>query len=150
ARKAGRTYWDRYSAEYRDEHGAFLGDVRFVWCPEDLDEADARLLGDVDGLRVLEVGCGGAQCSRWLQTQAPPAVGLALSAERLAWPRTIAARTGTSVPVVQADATDLPFADESFDLACSAYGAVPFVTDPGAVVAEVARVLRPGGRWVFS
>jgi SAM-dependent methyltransferase len=52
--------------------------------------------------------------------------------------------------LVQADARRLPFADASFDLACSAYGAVPFVADPGRLMSEVARVLRPGGRWVFS
>ena len=38
----------------------------------------------------------------------------------------------------------------SVDVACSAYGAVPFVADSAAVMREVARVLRPGGRWVFS
>jgi ubiquinone/menaquinone biosynthesis C-methylase UbiE len=54
------------------------------------------------------------------------------------------------VPVVLADATDLPFGDAVFDLACSAYGAVPFVADSARVMREVARVLRPGGRWVFS
>jgi SAM-dependent methyltransferase len=52
--------------------------------------------------------------------------------------------------LVQADARALPFADASFDLACSAYGAVPFVADPDLVMREVARVLRPGGRWAFS
>ena len=57
---------------------------------------------------------------------------------------------GRPVPLVQADATRLPFADAAFDLACSAYGAVPFVDDPARVMREVARVLRPGGRWVFS
>jgi SAM-dependent methyltransferase len=54
------------------------------------------------------------------------------------------------VPLVQAGAERLPFADGSFDLACSAFGAVPFVADPAAVMREVARVLRPGGRWVFA
>ena len=43
-----------------------------------------------------------------------------------------------------------PFADGSFDIVCSAFGAVPFVADSGAVMAEAFRVLRPGGRWVFS
>ncbi len=54
------------------------------------------------------------------------------------------------VPLVQADAARLPLSDASVDLACSAYGALPFVADSAAVQAEVARVLRPGGRWVFS
>jgi SAM-dependent methyltransferase len=60
------------------------------------------------------------------------------------------ASTGIAVPLVQASADQLPFADSSFDVACSAFGAVPFVADSGAVFAEVARVLRPGGRWVFA
>jgi SAM-dependent methyltransferase len=54
------------------------------------------------------------------------------------------------VPLVQADAEHLPFASEAFDVACSAFGAVPFVADSGRLMREVARVLRPGGRWVFS
>ena len=54
------------------------------------------------------------------------------------------------MPLVQATAEHLPFADESFDLACSAFGAVPFVADSAGVMAEIARVLRPGGRWVFA
>jgi SAM-dependent methyltransferase len=58
--------------------------------------------------------------------------------------------TGLRPALVQASADQLPFADESFDAACSAFGGVPFVADAGAVFAEVARVLRPGGPWVFS
>jgi SAM-dependent methyltransferase len=57
---------------------------------------------------------------------------------------------GIDVPLVCADAARLPFGAEVFDLACSAYGALPFVADSAAVMCEVARVLRPGGRWVFS
>lgn len=59
-------------------------------------------------------------------------------------------RPASGAPVVQADATRLPFRDAVFDLACSAFGAVPFVADSAAVMREVARVLRPGGAWVFS
>jgi ubiquinone/menaquinone biosynthesis C-methylase UbiE len=60
------------------------------------------------------------------------------------------AASGTVVPLVQADAQRLPFRDRSFDLAFTAFGAIPFVADSAAVMAEVARVLRPGGRWVFA
>jgi SAM-dependent methyltransferase len=51
---------------------------------------------------------------------------------------------------VQADARALPFADATFDVAFTAFGAIPFVPDAARVHAEVARVLRPGGRWVFA
>ncbi len=53
-------------------------------------------------------------------------------------------------PLVQADAARCRSRTRSFDLACSAYGAVPFVADSARVMRETHRVLRPGGRWVFS
>jgi SAM-dependent methyltransferase len=61
-----------------------------------------------------------------------------------------AEKTGVRVPLVQADALALPFPDRAFDIACTAFGAIPFVDDSAAVMREVFRVLRPGGRWVFS
>lgn len=151
--RAARGWWDEVAADYQAEHGPFLRDAGFVWCPEGLDEEDARLLGDpaeLAGRRVLEVGCGAAQCARWLVERGAYAVGLDVSLGQLRQAADLDARTGLSVPVVQADAAALPFADSSFELACSAYGALPFVADSAAVMREVARVLRPGGRWVFS
>jgi SAM-dependent methyltransferase len=147
--RGNRRWWDSAAAEYLAEHGAFLGTDRFVWCPEGLDEARARLLGDLAGRDVLEVGCGAAQCSRWVAAQGARAVGLDLSAGML---RSLPADDAKSArpSLVQADARALPFADASFDIAFSAYGAVPFVADPDVVMAEVARVLRLGGRWVFA
>jgi SAM-dependent methyltransferase len=147
---ANRRWWDSDAEPYLAEHGAFLGDARFVWCPEGLSEADAHLLGDVAGRRVLEVGCGAAQCSRWLLAAGAEPIGLDLSHGMLRQAQLLDRDTGLAVPVVQGDAQRLPFAGASFDLACSAYGAVPFVADSAAVMREVARVLRPGGRWVFS
>src|SRR5450756_1379264 len=67
ARGTGRRWWDAHAEEYLEEHGAFLGPADFLWCPEGLRESDARLLGDVRGRTVLEIGSGAAQCSRWLE-----------------------------------------------------------------------------------
>ncbi len=148
--RAQRTWWDAAADDYLAEHGDFLGDARFVWGPEGLAEADAHLLGDVAGRRVLEVGSGAAQCSRWLLTAGADPVALDVSAMMLRRGRERGVAAGLPVPMVQADAAALPFGSRSFDLACSAYGGVPFVADSAAVMREVARVLRPGGRWVFS
>jgi SAM-dependent methyltransferase len=147
--RASRGWWDRNADEYQSEHGAFLGDDRFVWGPEGLDEEDARLLAPAAALKgrdVLEIGAGAAQCSRWLAAEGARPVALDLSHRQLQH----ALRIGSGFPLVEADASVLPFADGSFDLACSAYGAIPFVADPGQVLREVHRVLRPGGRFVFS
>lgn len=148
--RANRRWWDGAAAEYQAEHGDFLRDDGFVWCPEGLDEATAGLLGDVAGRRILEVGCGAAQCSRWLLSRGALPVGIDVSESQLRYARTVSQRSGQDVPVVQADAAALPFPASCFDLACSAFGAIPFVADSAAVMREVARVLRPGGRWVFS
>ncbi|MFF3980332.1 class I SAM-dependent methyltransferase [Streptomyces sp. NPDC001828] len=148
--RASRGWWDSNADEYQTDHGAFLGDDRFVWGPEGLDEADARLLGPAEslkGLDVLEIGAGAAQCSRWLAAQGARPVALDLSHRQLQHALRI---DGGTFPLIEADAGALPFADGSFDLACSAYGAVPFVADPVKVFREVRRVLRPGGRWIFS
>lgn len=147
---AARSWWDENAQEYLAEHGDFLGPADFVWCPEGLREADARLLGDVRGARVLEIGAGAAQCSRWLASQGAEVVGTDVSAGMLTAGRALDASTGTTTPLVQADARKLPFDDAAFDVVFTSFGAIPFLPDAGRVHAEVARVLRPHGRWVFS
>jgi ubiquinone/menaquinone biosynthesis C-methylase UbiE len=148
--RASRRWWDGDADAYHVAHGDFLGDAEFVWCPENLPEADAHLLGEVAGRDVLEVGCGAAMCSRWLAARGARPVAFDLSAGMLRHARSGAARTGVHVPLVQADAQYLPFRSASFDIAFTAFGAVSFVADSARVMREVARVLRPGGRWVFA
>lgn len=149
--QANRLWWDADADNYHAEHGAFLGSADFVWGPEGLREDEARLLGDpaaLRGLRVLEVGGGSAMCSKWLAARGARPVAFDVSARMLR--HALTGDEPATFPLVQADAQRLPFADASFDLAFTAYGAVPFVADSAAVMAEVARVLRPRSRWVFS
>ncbi|MFD1812888.1 class I SAM-dependent methyltransferase [Rhodococcus gannanensis] len=152
--RASRAWWDADADDYHRTHGQFLGvdsdGGEFVWCPEGLHEGDVQLLGEVAGRDVLEIGCGSAPCARWLAGAGARPVGLDISRGMLDRGLAAMARGGPRVPLVQAGAESLPFADESFDIACSAFGAVPFVADSALVMREVARVLRPGGRWVFA
>jgi SAM-dependent methyltransferase len=182
--RANRAWWNDNADDYQAEHGEYLGDARFLWCPEGLDEAEAGLLGPVAGRRVLEVGCGAAQCARWLAGQGALVAGFDLSMRQLELARKIdqhridqhsinqnkvdqdrvdqlgvdqlgdtsGGARGLPWPLslVVADAMAMPFADGCFDIACSAFGAVPFVADSATVMREVARVLKPGGRWVFA
>jgi SAM-dependent methyltransferase len=150
AARAARSWWDAAAGQYQAEHGDFLGPARFRWGPEGLDESTARLLGDVSGRRVLEVGAGAAQCARWLGHQGAAVTAIDISIGQLLESAALDAGTGTPVVALQADAAALPFGAASFDLACSSYGALPFAADLVAVHSEVARVLSSGGRWVYS
>lgn len=146
-----RQWWDSEAAGYYEEHGSFLGDHELVWGPEGLQESEAHLLGEVEGQDVLEIGCGAAQGARWVASAGGRVVATDLSSGMLTQAHAIDAGSDSPRPVyVQCDACALPFADGSFDIAFSAYGAVPFVADSAILMHEVARVLRPGGRWVFS
>ncbi len=148
--RANRRWWDADADDYLAEHAVDIGEVEFLWCPEGLTEAAAGLLGAVSGRRVLEVGCGSAPCARWLAARGAVVVAFDLSRGMLGHAVAAGRRTEVAVPLVQADACALPFADGSFDVACSSFGAVVFVADSALLLREVARVLRPGGHWVFS
>lgn len=148
--RKNRRYWDGVSDEYQSLHGKQLNRFdRAAWGIWGIPESRIHALGDVRGLDVLEYGCGGAQWSIWLARQGARPVGLDLSSRQLDHARTLMARAGASFPLVNANAERAPFRDESFDLVFCDHGAMTFA-DPHRTVVEVARLLRPGGSFVFN
>jgi SAM-dependent methyltransferase len=115
----------------------------------------SRAVGDIflewiaapKNLRWLDVGCGtGVFTEQVIRTCDPAAVtGIDPSAEQLAFAQMRAGLRGAEFRV--ADAQDLPFPNESFDIAVMAL-VIHFLPDPGKAVPEIFRVLRPGGRAV--
>ena len=119
-----------------------------------------RLLADVvaanlpRGARILDVGTGPGTIPIDLATAAPQAVvdGLDLSAQMVEHARAAARVAGCDdrVTFVTADAGDMPFPDGSFDLIMSSMSQHHW-SDVPAVVGEIRRVLRPGGRvWIYD
>ena len=93
------------------------------------------------GLRMLDAGCGPATVARRLLTQ-EPALALTLLDND---PRILAAVSDLPAMAVGGSLADLPFADETFDIAF-AFWSVETLADPAAGVRELVRVTRPGGR----
>ena len=118
------------------------------WGVFGVPEDDVRVLGDVDGLDVVELGCGTAYFSAWLASAGARPVGVDVTPAQLATARRCMAETGIEFPLVEASAEDVPLPDASFDLALSEHGASTWC-DPHRWIPEAARLLRPGGRLVF-
>lgn len=107
------------------------------------------LTGDVGGKAVLDTGCGEGALAVSLHER-----GAIVTAADPSWPMIAAAQArtqsaGCNVALVQARGEQLPFADGSFDLVI-AKTVLCFVGDGQPFVSEMARVLRPGGRFVIG
>jgi SAM-dependent methyltransferase len=137
--------WDGPAGDHRIRH------------PEQDDEEvrrhDAWLRRAVDirsGERVLDVGCGTGQTTRYAARAAAPGevLGIDLSGRMLARARELSAAEGLpNASFVQGDAQVYPFPPGGFDVAVSRFG-VMFFADPVAAFANIRGALRPGGRLV--
>jgi SAM-dependent methyltransferase len=101
--------------------------------------------GVTDGDEVLDVACGTGNAAIRAAQAGGRVTGVDLTPELFDAGRSEAAAAGVQLEWVQGDAEDLPFTDESFDVALSTFGCM-FAPRHRLAAAEIARVLRPGGR----
>lgn len=148
-----RRHWEATSGEYQATHFADLpnglSDTECKWGVWGISENRLRVLGDVRGKDVLELGCGGAFWSIRLAKRGAKPVGLDFSASQLAHARRLMAIATVDFPLMQASADSVPLPDESFDIVFCDHGAMSWI-DPVRAVPEVSRLLRPGGLFAFN
>jgi SAM-dependent methyltransferase len=144
--RQNRESWDADAETYQQRHAGAIEHDAPHWGMWQIPEAQLQALGELDGREVLELGCGAGQFGLSLVRQGARVTGIDNSAKQLEFAR---ANAGGLMTLVHGSAEALPFEDASFDVVCCDHGAMGF-TDPRVVVPEVARVLRPGGRFAFS
>lgn len=146
--RRNRAGWNAAADRYVDDARRKWADDEPRWGMFEVPEAELGVLGDVDGLDVVELGCGTAYWSAWLARRGARPVGVDLSEAQLATARAMQAEHGLEFPLLHASAERVPLEDASFDLAFSEYGASIWC-EPAAWIGEAHRLLRPGGRLVF-
>jgi SAM-dependent methyltransferase len=141
--------WTRTNAEFTNEAaaGSWARD-EITWGVWQVPESELQVLGDVDGLDVVELGCGTAYFSSWLARRGARVVAVDPTPAQLETARRMQRETGMEFPLVEAPGEDVPLPDAGFDLVHSEYGASIWA-DPVRWIPEAARLLRPGGRLVF-
>jgi SAM-dependent methyltransferase len=144
-----RDVWTKANADYTDD------EARRKWAADEISwgvwgvsESELRILGDVAGQDVVELGCGTAYFSAWLAKRGARPVGVDVTPAQLETARRGMRETGIEFPLIEADAASTGLPAASADLVLSEYGASIWV-DPYRWIPEAARLLRPGGRLVF-
>ena len=113
--------------------------------PEYTEQILPLAAGELDGFdRVLDIGCGDGQISRLAAERGASVVGVDPTWNQIR----VAADRGGGAAFARSGAAELPFADGSFDaaVACLVF---EHIDDVDGAIAEVARVVRPGGRFSF-
>ena len=130
--------------------GTDLPDDRIVYGPDIVDETDLRLLGDLSGKRVLQLGSYDGRTAIALHRRGARVIAVEPSAERVAASRWAFDRTDTRLELLTTDLADLAAVRaDSIDLAVSIYS-LAGVEDLGRVFRQVHRVLRQEAPLVFS
>jgi SAM-dependent methyltransferase len=147
--RRNREYWNRQAILYAERAAEAWSQDQPTWGIWQIPERELGLLdGLAPGMDVLEDGCGTGYVSAWIARRGARVVGLDNSPAQLGTARRMQREHGPRFPLAQGAAERLPFADRSFDLVISEYGAAIWA-DPRDWIPEAWRVLRPGGELVF-
>jgi len=107
------------------------------------------LLGDVNGRRVLDVGCGDGDLAIELRRHGAVVTGIDASPDMIKAAIARAKREGLEIEFAVGAAERIPFAPAQFD-ALVAITILCFVAHAGPIFREIARLLRPGGLLVIG
>jgi 2-polyprenyl-6-hydroxyphenyl methylase/3-demethylubiquinone-9 3-methyltransferase len=143
--------YDRLAGSWWDEHGFLhaltaLNPPRFGFMRRVMAEDLRRNPAD---LEILDVGCGGGLLAEEFARLGSSVTGVDPSRKSLEAARRHAADVGLSIRYQAAVAEELPFPDASFDVVYCC-DVLEHVQDLDRVVAEAARVLKPGGAYLFD
>ncbi|HEY7633277.1 MAG TPA: class I SAM-dependent methyltransferase [Thermoleophilaceae bacterium] len=146
--QANQAAWNQFAEEYVEPGRRNWASDEPSWGMFGVPESDVGILPDVNGLDVIEMGCGTAYWSAWMARRGARPVGVDLSERQLETARELQKEHGLEFPLMHESAERVPLPDASFDLAFSEYGACLWC-DPYVWIPECARLLRPGGRLLF-
>lgn len=140
--------WNAISRSYQAKTAISIDDVHYG--PVSAGESELKLLGEVKGKDVLEIGCGGGQNSIALAKWGARPVGLDISEEQIKHAQELATKERVKVRFRVGNMEDMHiFSDDRFDIVISSF-ALDYVDDLQKTFQEALRVMRKSGLFVFA
>ena len=144
-----RVAWDRWAVNYIAAGRKAWTDSHLRWGIWGIAESELELLAELQaGSDVIELGCGTAAISACVARAGFRPVAVDVSRAQLDVAARLQDELGPSFPLIHANAEQVPFDTESFDLVISEYGASLWC-EPHRWLAEANRLLRPQGGLIF-
>lgn len=145
--KETKKWWEQSSKNYQKESKIPI-DIHYG--PGSPNEKELKLLGNLKGKQVLEIGCGGAQCGIAMAKQGAKVTGIDISNEQLKFAKNLAEKNKVKITFHQGDIVNLKkIKSNSQDLVFTAW-ALHYVGNLEKCFKEVYRVLKKGGAFVFA
>jgi 2-polyprenyl-6-hydroxyphenyl methylase / 3-demethylubiquinone-9 3-methyltransferase len=144
-RSLGHTWWDDDVGEFSTLR-FWINPVRFGYFQRVLGHHEALERGQ---RRLLDVGCGGGLLAEEFARAGFEVAGIDPAPETIVTARAHAATSGLRIDYQTGSGEQLPFADASFELvACC--DVLEHVDDVDRVISEIARVMKPGGLFLYD
>jgi ubiquinone/menaquinone biosynthesis C-methylase UbiE len=145
--KETKKWWESASNYYQKECKI---PVDIHYGPGSPNERELKLLGNLKGKNILEIGCGGAQCGIAMAKKGAKVIGIDISEEQLKFAKELAGKNKVNIKFYQKDIKNLsPIKSNSQDIVFSAF-ALHYIDDLLKCFKEVNRVLKKKGLFVFS
>lgn len=140
--------WDSVSEYYQKVHKISPNHIHYG--PFLQTESELKLLGNVRGRKVLEIGRGGGQCSIAFAKKGAKVTGMDLSSKQIEFAKNLAKKEKVNVDFIVGNIENLkPIKSASIDIVFSAY-AFEYVKNLKKCFSESYRVLKANGLFVFS
>jgi len=147
--KENKEAWNRHSERYTRSVNFSYENVDYG-NPYCVNDSDLKLIGNVEDKKILELGCGGANCGIALAKKNGKVTCRDLSEQQLSWAKIKAQEEQVNIKFDCGAIEDLSdYEEESFDLVISMC-AFQYVEDINKVFREASRILKTGGRIIFS
>lgn len=140
--------WERASGEYLARRGSNVSVVRYGNLAP--TEDDLGLLGQVQGLRILDIGCGGGQNAVALAKSGASVVGIDSSSAQIAAAERLATEHGVDVVWMVGDAAAVDEGDVGKFDRVLAVQMLQYMDDPAAMIVKAEAMLQPGGALLMS